>query len=252
MKMLVCGKGGSGKSTVTALLARALNLSGYRVLVMDMDESNTGLHRLLGIDAPVSVLEGLGGKPGLREKMRPAFPGGAPGGALFTPPIRTGELPDPWISEADGIRLLVIGKIHDFGEGCACPMGGLARTLLSGLEPDPEEIVIVDTAAGVEHFGRGVDGLADVILGVLDPTFASLQLAEKMDKLAAEAKTDIYYLFNKVDDTVEALMEERLATGRLIARIPYEHSLFRAGLEGTKLADDTLLSAVEPVLRLVA
>ena len=52
-KMAVCGKGGTGKSTLTALLADALRREGYTLLVMDSDESNPGLPRLLGLDTPV-------------------------------------------------------------------------------------------------------------------------------------------------------------------------------------------------------
>ena len=48
MKIIVCGKGGSGKSTVSTLIARALTHRGYGILMVDGDESNLGLHRLLG------------------------------------------------------------------------------------------------------------------------------------------------------------------------------------------------------------
>lgn len=50
MKIAVCGKGGSGKSTVTTLLGRYLAKQGKEVLIIDSDESNYGLHRHLGMD----------------------------------------------------------------------------------------------------------------------------------------------------------------------------------------------------------
>ena len=55
MKVMICGKGGSGKSTVTVLLARALRAAGKSVLVVDADESNLCLHRLLGASLPAAV-----------------------------------------------------------------------------------------------------------------------------------------------------------------------------------------------------
>ena len=59
-KIAICGKGGSGKSTVVALLAKALREKHYKVLVVDSDESNTGLYRMLGLDqAPLSILAEL-------------------------------------------------------------------------------------------------------------------------------------------------------------------------------------------------
>ena len=52
MKLILCGKGGCGKSTVSALLARACEQRGMNVLVVDADESNFGLHKQLGLPLP--------------------------------------------------------------------------------------------------------------------------------------------------------------------------------------------------------
>ncbi len=52
MKLLICGKGGSGKSTISALLAKAMEKLGRNVLLMDADESNIGLYRMLGMAMP--------------------------------------------------------------------------------------------------------------------------------------------------------------------------------------------------------
>ena len=51
MKISVCGKGGSGKSTIVTLLANQARKKGYRVLVVDSDESNSGLFRTFGFDS---------------------------------------------------------------------------------------------------------------------------------------------------------------------------------------------------------
>lgn len=249
MKILFCGKGGSGKSTLAAMTALGLRDRQFKVLVVDMDESNDSLHRLLGVKRPVPVLDGLGGKKGLREKSKPAFAGPQPGADPLNAPIRLDNLPPQWIGHAHGIGLLVIGKIHDFGEGCACPMGGLTRSLLSGLVLGEREVVIIDTSAGVEHFGRGIDGLCDVIIGVVDPSYESLSMAGRMHKLAQGAKAEIYFVFNKVVDGVEALMEDHFAGQRLLARIPYDTGLFMAGLTGAEL--QTTLPGIEPICRLV-
>jgi len=50
MKIMLCGKGGCGKSTVTALMAKEYARQGKRVLVIDCDESNYGLHQQLGLN----------------------------------------------------------------------------------------------------------------------------------------------------------------------------------------------------------
>ncbi len=69
-KIAVCGKGGSGKSVIVRLLADGMRARGLRVLVVDSDESNTGLHRMLGFDSPPSPLIGLlGGKQKLEQEI---------------------------------------------------------------------------------------------------------------------------------------------------------------------------------------
>ena len=52
MKVLVCGKGGRGKSTVVSLLSKEMAKRENKVLVIDSDESNTGLHLRLGMTKP--------------------------------------------------------------------------------------------------------------------------------------------------------------------------------------------------------
>ena len=52
IKISVCGKGGSGKSTLVSLLANAAQTRGLKTLVVDSDESNSGLFRMLGFNKP--------------------------------------------------------------------------------------------------------------------------------------------------------------------------------------------------------
>ncbi|MBC8459401.1 MAG: hypothetical protein H8D67_15530 [Deltaproteobacteria bacterium] len=70
MKISVCGKGGSGKSALTTLLANQAISRGFGVIVVDSDESNSGLFKMLGFEyPPVPLMELVGGKKKLREKM---------------------------------------------------------------------------------------------------------------------------------------------------------------------------------------
>ena len=70
------GLPGSGKSTISVLTARALSDRGYKVLLVDGDESNVGLHRLMGISQPVIFMDNLGGKKGFKQSLNMAFPKG--------------------------------------------------------------------------------------------------------------------------------------------------------------------------------
>ncbi len=70
MKISVCGKGGSGKSTIVALLANEARTGGYQVLVVDCDESNTGFFRILSCDQlPIPLMELVGGRKKLQKMV---------------------------------------------------------------------------------------------------------------------------------------------------------------------------------------
>lgn len=233
MKIIVCGKGGSGKSTVSTMLARAFNETGANVLVIDADDSNLGLHRLMGAKSPVVLMDSLGGKKGFKQKTQSTFPG-APGG-LFSDRMTLDEIPVECLSEADGIKLFATGKIHSAGEGCACPMGRLSKMILSRLVIKENDVVIIDTAAGVEHFGRGLDTSCDLVLGVVDPTYESFLLAEKISSMTAEAGLSFAVVLNKVDETAAAVMENNVDMGKVIGSINNDQSVFLSGLEGKPL-----------------
>ena len=248
MKIIISGKGGSGKSTLSALLALALKNLGFSVLLVDADESNEGLHRQLGISYPVPLLDSLGGKKGFRKITTATFPQTAHT-MLFKDNMRIKEIPGNCIAEADGIKLLVIGKIRDFGEGCACPMGALSRMFLSKLDLEKNEIVIVDAAAGVEHFGRRIDADCDMILCIVDPTYESFLLARKMHDMAGKAGVDIFFVLNKVDEKILDVMKKNVAAEKLITIIPYMPDLFIDNLEGITLKKSC--HEIEPVCQLI-
>jgi CO dehydrogenase maturation factor len=70
MKIAVCGKGGTGKSTVVALLAGEFRKIGWEVVVIDSDESNSGLHWMLGLERrPEPLMDFVGGKIPFRPGM---------------------------------------------------------------------------------------------------------------------------------------------------------------------------------------
>lgn len=235
MKIIICGKGGSGKSTIAALLARKMRGRGYSVLLVDADESNFALHRLAGLPAPDGIMESFGGKKGFKEKMNQAFP------ATDKPlqaDITIDGLPEAWVTEADGIRLAVVGKIHDFGEGCACAMGMLSKMVLSKLIVGDNELVIVDTEAGIEHFGRRLDAESDLILGVIDPTYESVMMARKMTEMARSAESDIVFILNKTTPQTAAAMQNRIDPDAVAAQLPQDETLFMDSLEGNPLQTD--------------
>lgn len=241
MKLILCGKGGSGKSTVSALLARAYEARGYKVLVVDSDESNFGLHRQLGLPLPEDFTHYFGHKKGIYEDgAQDVFAGG----------WHLEDIPEDYCSSDGAVRLMAIGKIADAGEGCACAMGALAKAFLEHLLLRDDEVAIIDTEAGVEHFGRGVDRFADVILMIADPSYESVQLAGKITEMGKTFDKPVYIVLNKVDEQQKELMEEAVGDkGTIIAAVMHDRGILTAGLKGEKLekrvdAADSIIDAL--------
>ncbi len=249
MKIAVCGKGGSGKSTISALLAKEMAKT-KNVLVLDIDESNYGLHSQLGMAAPRDLMEYFGGKKGFKEKQRAApkttqFWGFAANGNTKEQPAQQSrffknrwsfsDLPQEFVEEKNGVRLMAVGKIHDFGEGCACPMGVLTREFLENLDLGKEDIVIVDTEAGTEHFGRGVDKDFDLILVVVDPSYESLKLSKKFDEFGAQCGCRVYFVLNKVEPDIREEILSSVNCVNVVAEIPEKREIFKASLKGKEL-----------------
>ncbi|MFB3764497.1 MAG: AAA family ATPase [Methanotrichaceae archaeon] len=231
MKISICGKGGSGKSTISALLANELASKGHKVLVVDTDESNFGLYKHLGLEQPKDFMESLGGKAGLRDKLMAFIRSeGKERTSMMPEQFCVDDIAPEMIVGKNGIKLVAIGKIHDFGEGCACPMGALAREFLEKLKTNGE-YVIVDTDAGIEHFGRGVEAGCDKIVVVIDPSYESIQLSQKIAQMGEKIGKDVYFLLNRIDENSKDLAR-MVDRGRVIGILPNDKGVFMACLKG--------------------
>jgi CO dehydrogenase maturation factor len=244
MKVSICGKGGSGKSTVVALLANTIRDRGISVLIIDSDESNSGLFRMLGLERPpVPLMELVGGKVALRRKM------GEPS-VLEQEVITVEEIPKPYIHGRDGLNLVSIGKVLQSFEGCACPMGVLSREFLKKLRLMRDEIAIVDMEAGVEHFGRGIDEAIDKVILVVEPSFESLTVAEKVQSLATGMDKKARAVLNKVpSEMVTKKLERELRKKNIevIGAIPYDPIIFDSCLEGLAIDRGKAFDAAEKI-----
>jgi len=232
-KISICGKGGSGKSVIITLIADALKNKGYSILIVDTDESNTGLYRMLDFeDAPETLTESLGGRNGVTKYWNENKLGD-----LLHETIKRKK-----VITKNGIGLLSIGKIVEAGGGCACPLNAVVREFLKIYESQENEIVLVDTEAGVEHLGRGNDKYVDAVIVVVDPSYESLEIANRAKKLSADlgiADKRFYIVINRVGRDSNRILTEGLKKrgleSNIVGTVKLDPQIQQASLLGKPL-----------------
>jgi CO dehydrogenase maturation factor len=203
MKLAITGKGGVGKTTLTALLAQVYADSGRQVLAVDAD--------------PSPCLAGALGVPdNLREKLHPIAEmdelilertGARPGqtGGFFTINPRVDDIPERFSIVYRNVRLLEMGSVDIGGSGCICPESAMLKTLFTHLMFRRDDVLIMDMYAGVEHLGRATVDFVDAMLVVVEPTRRSLGTARQIKALAADiGLTRLWLVGNKIRNSDEA------------------------------------------------
>lgn len=202
LKIAVAGKGGSGKTTVSVLLAGILERQGQRVLLVDLD-SDPNLAAALGIPAGRAV-------PLVhRAKLVAERTGstGEPGGMFILNPKVSDVAEKFALGISDRLSLLSVGTIERAGEGCFCPQTAFVRALVKRLVLQEDESVVLDLEAGLESFGRAaVEGL-DLLLVVVEPGMRSVDTARRILEMAPGLGIRrVRIVANKVrPDTLDAL-----------------------------------------------
>ncbi len=172
----VGGKGGVGKTTISALLIQALSQKGV-VLAVDADPA-TNLNQALGLE--------LGDTVGsIREKMDKEVKGGT-----FNPGLAKRDFLDRKIRgilvESEKVDLIAMGRPE--GPGCYCAVNNILRTVIDHLIGN-YDYVVMDCEAGMEHISRQTTRNIDVFVTVSDPTLRSLSTAIAMKGLIRELRT---------------------------------------------------------------
>lgn len=241
MKIAIAGKGGVGKTFVSATLSRLLARDGYEVLAVDADP-NLNLGYSLGIEyneansiVPLSDNEEL-----VKEKT-----GVAPEEALgnmFNMNPRVNDIVDRFAVKApDDVKLLVMGTVKGGGSGCMCGANALLRVLLQHMLIQRGEVLIMDMVAGLEHIGRGTARRMDAMLVVIEPRMKSVDTVRRILRMAEEIEVGtVLAVGNKVlRKKDENFIREKMGELEVpvISIIPYDQSVADADMEGKPVID---------------
>ena len=225
-RIALSGKGGTGKTTISALLIQALiGMGESPVLAVDADP-NANLNEALGLP----LKETLGS---MREE---AFTKSIPPGMS-----RTGYIEYRFqqvLVESEGVDLLAMGRPE--GTGCYC----FANRLLSeamDLLTRHYRFVVMDMEAGMEHFSRGTIGIPDLLLVVTDPGARGVRTAGRIRDLAITLgipQEKIFFVINRAGMAgagggigAAAGSEPLPDPARILASIPDDPEVGRADLE---------------------
>ena len=146
------------------------------------------------------------------------------------------DIPETYGKEYNGVRLLLLGTVETAGGGCVCPENVMLRRIINNLVLHRDDIVILDMEAGVEHFGRGVDNSVDQILMVVDPSFESLELTQKIYDLGQSIGKPVHFVLNKVNDQNLPTMQKLVCDpDKILAVLPSDPEISESGLLSREL-----------------
>ncbi len=222
MKIAISGKGGVGKTTISAALAVTVALKGRVVIALDADP-DANLASALGVpdDEPITPLAEMHDMIAERTGTNEQY------GGYFKLNPRVDDIPEDHSRRIGNIRLLVLGGVSKGGAGCICPATALLKALLVHLILGRDDVVIMDMEAGIEHLGRATAQSMDALIVVVDEGRWSINTARRSAKLAADlGMKRIFAVANRVTESTDMKSIARGLEGiPLIGQIPYDEGL---------------------------
>ncbi len=228
-RIAIAGKGGTGKTTLAALLIRYLQEKhpDKTMLVVDAD-ANANLNEALGLAVEETIATIL-------ETTKK--PGGVPVG--MTKDIFIEYNLNKALVETKHFDLLVMGNPQ--GPGCYCYPNDLLRRFLERLSVN-YDYLIMDNEAGMEHISRRVLPQADLLLITSDATARGVRTAGRIREIAGSLRLEIGRMGLVISRSrageVEQLSEEIARTGlELLGEIPFEPAIVNYDIAGKALLE---------------
>ncbi len=234
VKIAISGKGGVGKTTLSALLCHLYAREGKKVLAVDADpDANLGMALGFTTQELTQVITITQDRRLIKERTG-AEPGNS--GQWFTLNPKVDDIPERYVIEKDGVKLLQLGLTSTGGSGCYCPENTFVKMLLNHLVLEQDETIVVDMEAGLEHMSRGTARGVDAFIVVVEPGRRSFQTAQATVQLAQDLGVEkVYAVANKVGVGQEENIREALGSLPLLGVLPYALEAVNADLVGKTL-----------------
>jgi len=235
MKIAVVGKGGSGKTTISAALSRLLARRGFIVVAVDGDP-NPNLAIALGVSHQQA------------DRLRPL-----PSDLLKTVSDDEGAISlamtrtkheietECGVHAPDGVTLLLGGQVEAAGRGCLCGKHATVRGLMGEMVLHERDVILLDMEASIEHLSRGTIAHAERLLIVVEPYYRALETAGRIAKLAPQLGIpEVMAVGNKVRSENDEAAIRAYCTQHVIpigAMVPYDDGVGEADRRGIALLD---------------
>ncbi len=236
----VTGKGGVGKTTFTAILAKILSDEGVNLLAVDADP-------------PVSLTYALGAEPTKTVgDMRSRLIEDPEEKRKFNEKHTRDVVKEEVLIDLGGMSLLVLGRAE--GPGCYC---GLNQLLKFGIESLSEqyEVTLIDCEAGIEQINRRVIDSISRLVMISDATMKGLQTAAYLKDIASKHGVAGPYetglVINRAEQGIEALTRKAQEMGLTVLGVmpvdPNVAEYDRVGRPTIELPDDSpsVIAAIE-------
>lgn len=235
MKIAITGKGGVGKTTFAATLARLYADEGRQVLAADVDpDANLGL--ALGFSpeeldeiVPITKMRKL-----IEERT-----GASSSNAFYNLNPKVSDIPDTYAKSCNGVKLLVLGTVDTANSGCVCPEHVMLKRIISHMVLRRDDVVILDMEAGLEHLGRGTTEGMDQFVVVVEPGARSVQTYRNVKRLATGLGVkQVRVVANKVrNEEDEEFIRSQIPDEDLLGFIHYNKEVIDADRQGSSPYD---------------